>query len=303
MLLPGAGRFKGSAAGYDETIVSQLTPQREPDYQLYEPEPERGYEPIQPESRWKELGKRLLAPLAALGALLAKFKTIAFALFKFKIFATSGTMLVSIAAYAWIWGWKFAVGFVLLIFVHELGHVLELRRQGVPASAPLFIPFLGAVVGMKQMPENAWKESRVALAGPILGSIGAAVVWALGSALDSNLLVALAFTGFFLNLFNLLPIVPLDGGRAVAAVHPALWGLGLAGLVALAFWHPNPILILILLLGGLELWRRWRERETPEAATYYAVKPWQRLTAGTVYIGLAALLAVAMTATHLERTF
>ena len=288
--------------GYHES-VSQLTPQRDPDYSLYEPDPQREYEPIHPEPRWKELGKRLLAPFAALGALLAKFKTIGLALFKFKIFATSGTMLVSIAAYAWIWGWKFAVGFVLLIFVHELGHVLELRRQGVPASAPLFIPFLGAVVGMKQMPEDAWKESRVALAGPILGSIGAAVVWALGAALNSNLLVALAFTGFFINLFNLLPIVPLDGGRAVAAVHPALWGLGLAGLLALAFWHPNPILILILLVGGLELWRRWRERSTPAAASYYAVKPWQRLTAGTVYIGLAALLAVAMTATHLERTF
>jgi len=283
--------------------VSQFTPQQEPDYPLYEPEPERGYEPIHPEPGWKELGKKLLAPFAALAALLAKFKTIALALFKFKIFATSGTMLVSIAAYAWIWGWKFAVGFVLLILVHELGHVLELRRQGIPASAPLFIPFLGAVVGMRQLPDDAWKESRVALAGPILGSIGAAAVWAAGAALDSNLLVALAFTGFFINLFNLLPIVPLDGGRAVAAIHPALWGLGLAGLVALAFWHPNPILVLILIVGAFELWRRWRERGTPAAAAYYKVKPWQRLTAGAVYIGLAALLAVAMTATHLERTF
>jgi Zn-dependent protease len=283
--------------------MSHLSPQHEPDYPLYEPEPPRDYEPIQPEAGWKELGKKLLAPLAALAALLAKFKTIGLALFKFKIFATSGTMLVSIAAYAWIWGWKFAVGFVLLILVHELGHVLELRRQGIPASAPLFIPFLGAVVGMRQMPDDAWKESRVALAGPILGSIGAAVVWAAGAALDSDFLVALAFTGFFINLFNLLPIVPLDGGRAVAAVHPALWALGLAGLVALAFWHPNPILVLILIVGAFELWRRWRERGTPAAAAYYKVKPWQRLTAGTVYIGLAALLAVAMTATHLERTF
>jgi Zn-dependent protease len=212
-------------------------------------------------------------------------------------------MLVSIAAYAWIWGWKFAVGFVLLIFVHELGHVIELRRQGVPASAPLFIPFLGAVVGMKQMPQDAWREARVALAGPLLGSLGAAAVWGLGAWLDSDLLRALAFTGFFLNLFNLLPIVPLDGGRAVAAVHPALWALGLAGLLALAFWHPNPILVLILLVGAFELWRRWRERHAPGAAEYYRVKPWQRLSAGALYVGLAAILAVAMTATHLERTF
>ena len=283
--------------------MGPFTPQREPDFPLYESEPQREYEPIHPEPRWKELGKKLIAPFAAIGALLAKFKFLALALFKFKIFATSGTMLVSIAAYAWIWGWRFAVGFVLLILVHELGHVFELRRQGVPASAPLFIPFLGAVVGMKQMPEDAWKEARVALAGPILGTLGSVAVWGLGEALDSPLLVALAFTGFFINLFNLIPIVPLDGGRAVAAVHPALWAVGLAGLVALAFWHPNPVLILILVVGGLELWRRWRERDNPGAAAYYKVTTSQRVTAGAVYIGLAVFLAVAMTATHLERTF
>mgnify|MGYP003289544903 CR=1 FL=1 len=137
--------------------MSQLTPQREPEYPVLEAE--RDYAPIQPERRWKELGGKLLAPLAALVALLAKFKAIELAIFKFKIFATSGTMLVSVAAYAWIWGWRFAVGFVLLLLVHELGHVFELRRQAVPASAPLFIPFLGAVVGMKQMPADAWRES------------------------------------------------------------------------------------------------------------------------------------------------
>jgi Zn-dependent protease len=283
--------------------VSQLTPQRDPDYGFYEPEPVRDYEPIQPQSRWRELGKKLLAPFVALVALLSKFKAVALVVFKFKVFATSGTMLVSIAAYSWIWGWKFAAGFVLLILVHEMGHVLELRRQGVPASAPLFIPFMGAVVGMKQMPHDAWREARVALAGPILGSLGAAAVWVLGAWTNSDLLIALAFTGFFLNLFNLIPIVPLDGGRAMAAVHPAVWAVGLAGLVALAFWHPNPILIIVLVLGGFELYRRWQERGTPQAAEYYRVKAWQRLTVAGAYVGLAALLAVAMTATHLERHF
>src|SRR5439155_7146852 len=148
-----------------------------------------------------------------------------------------------------------------------------------------------------------WREAQVALAGPILGSVGAAVVWGIGVAIGSNLLIALAFTGFFLNLFNLLPIVPLDGGRAMAAVHPAIWGIGLAGLLALTFWHPNAILILVLVLGGFELWRRWQARGTPESAAYYRVKPWQRLAVGGAYIALAALLAVAMTATHLERHF
>jgi len=283
--------------------VSQLTPQQEPDYPLYEPEPVRDYEPIHPETRWRDLGRKLLAPIIALGALLAKFKALALVIFKFKVFATSATMLVSVAAYTWIWGWRFAVGFVLLLLVHEMGHVLELRRQGIPASAPLFIPFMGAVVGMKQMPHDAWREAQVALAGPILGSIGAAVVWGIGAAIGSDLLVALAFTGFFLNLFNLLPIVPLDGGRAMAAVHPAIWGIGLAGLLALTFWHPNAILILVLVLGGFELWRRWQARGTPESTAYYRVKPWQRLAVGGTYIALAALLAVAMTATHLERHF
>jgi Zn-dependent protease len=283
--------------------VTSLTPQQEPEYRYAEPEPERDYEPIQPEGRWRELGRKIWAPLAALGVLLAKFKTVALAIFKFKVFTTSASMLVSVAAYAWIWGWRFAVGFVLLLLVHEMGHVLELRRQGVPASAPLFIPFLGAVVGMRQMPKNAWREAQVALAGPVLGSIGALGAWIAGEAIDSELLVALAFTGFFLNLFNLLPVSPLDGGRAVAALHPALWAVGLAALVGLVIVAPNPILIIILLLGGLEVWRRWRARGQPGAAEYYSVKPWQRAVVGVSYVGLAAFLALAMSATHLERTF
>jgi Zn-dependent protease len=283
--------------------VSQLFPPRERDQELYEPEPVRDYEPIHPKSRWRELAKKLWAPLAAVGYLLFKFKAALLALFKLKIFATSGTMLVSIAAYAWIWGWKFAVGFVLLLLVHELGHVLELRRQGIPASAPLFIPFLGAVVGMKRMPHDVWREAQVALAGPILGSLGTVAVWAAGEALGSDLLVALAFTGFFLNLFNLLPIVPLDGGRAVAAIHPALWAFGLAGLVGLAIVYPNPILLLVLVLGGLELWNRWQARKNPAAAEYYRIKRWQRVAVAGTYLGLAALLALGMSATHLERTF
>ena len=273
---------------------------------LHEPPPPPelpDYQPIKPERRFRSLLRRLFAPLAALTALLSKFGSALGVILKLKVLTTSASMLVSVAAYAWIWGWRFAVGFVLLLFVHELGHVLELRRQGVPASAPLFIPFLGAVVGMRGLPENAWKEARVALAGPILGSLGAAAVWFAGSALDSTLLKAVAFTGFFLNLFNLIPVVPLDGGRAAAAVSPVLWLVGLAGLLALAvFWH-NPIILVILLIGGAELWRRWRERHHPERAAYYRIPPWQRVVVAVVYIGLAASLVLAMSATHIPRHF
>jgi Zn-dependent protease len=155
---------------------------------------------------------------------------------------------------------------------------------------------------MKQMPKDAWHEAQVALAGPILGSAAAAATWAAGVALDSDLLVALAYVGFLLNLFNLLPIVPLDGGRAVAAIHPAFWAVGLAALVALTLLAPNPILLIVLVLGGLELWRRWKDRGSPESAAYYRVKPWQRVTVGVVYVGLAALLGLGMSATFAERS-
>jgi Zn-dependent protease len=288
--------------GYDESVnqpqsTEQYTPPEAPYYEgpgYYEPPPE-------PKPRWRVIAERLWAPIAAVGFLVWKFKALALAVFKLKIFVTSASMLVSIGAYALLWGWRFAIGFVLLLLVHELGHVIELRRQGVPASAPLFIPFLGAVVGMKQMPKDAWREARVALAGPIVGSLGAAAVWVVGEALDSDLLIALAFVGFFLNLFNLLPIVPLDGGRAVAALHPAFWAVGLAGLVGLTLVAPNPILIFILLIGGLELWNRWRARNEPGGKEYYRVKPWQRVATGVTYIGLAAVLALAMSATFVER--
>ena len=262
------------------------------------PDGDRGYEPVHPGSGLKDLARKIFAPVLAVGFLIVKYGAI---LFKLKVFTTAASMLVSIAAYAWIWGLPFAIGFVLLIFVHELGHVIELRRQGVPASAPLFIPFLGAVIGMKQLPDDAWKEAKVALAGPILGSVGAAVFWVAAEANGSELLMALAFVGFFLNLFNLIPVVPLDGGRAVGALHPAIWLLGLLMMVGLAVVSPNPILIIIVILGALELWRRWRERG--EKAEYYRLEVWQRVAVAVVYLGLIAVLAVAVSATHVERTF
>ena len=291
--------------------MSSLTPQQQPETRDYELDPSaddgehayRDYEPIHPRGRLGDLARKLWAPIAAFGFLIFKFKTAILAIFKLKIFATSATMLVSIAAYAWIWGWRFAVGFVFLLLIHELGHVLELRRQGVPASAPLFIPFLGAVVGMKQMPHNVWKEAQVALAGPVVGSLAAFGLWAAGEALDSELLIALAFTGFFINLFNLIPVSPLDGGRAVAALHPALWAVGLVLLLGLTILRPNFILILVLVVGGMEVWRRWSTRNDPGVADYFAIERWQRAVVAVTYVGLAVVLALAMSATHLERTF
>lgn len=241
--------------------------------------------------------RRLFAPLAVVGLLLVKFKGLALLALKVKFLGTALTMVLSVGAYALLFPVWFAVGFVVLIWVHEMGHVLQLRREGIPASAPMFIPFLGAFVAMKQMPKNALAEARVGLAGPVLGSLGALGAWGIYELTREPLFLGLAYVGFFLNLFNLLPMLPLDGGRAVGALSPAFWLVGIVGLVALVVVSPNPILILIALLGGLELWRRWRTRNTPEGRTYFKVEPRDRLLVGLAYFGLIAVLAAAMAAT------
>jgi Zn-dependent protease len=264
-------------------------------------EPEYQYSPVKPPRTLRDILRKLWAPIVALGFLLWKLKFIFAAIFKFKLFTVAGSMLISIGAYALLWGWQFAFGFVLLLLVHELGHVAEAKRQGLPVSAPMFIPFLGALITLKQLPDDAWNEAKVAIAGPIIGGLGAAATWGLGEYFDSELLVALAFTGFFLNLFNLAPISPLDGGRIVAAIHPALWIVGLVLLLGLTIVSPNPILILILVLGGLESWRRWQHRNMPQNEAYYRVSPRRRVIAGVGYIVLAALLTLAMSGSYVER--
>jgi Zn-dependent protease len=273
--------------------------------------PHPGWEPAEPappepperKSPWR----RLLGPIAAAGIVLAKFgaklKGVLLLLPKLKILSTSASMLVSVGAYALIWGWKFGAGFVVLLFVHEMGHVVQLRREGIQASAPMFIPFLGAFVGMKELPKDAAAEARVGLAGPVLGSLACLVPVAIWLATGSELFQALAFVGFFLNLFNLLPVLPLDGGRAMAALSPWMWFGGYALLAAATFVFPSPIMLLILLLGGFETYRRWKARKSPEAREYNRVRPRTRFAVAGVYIGLAAALAVGMDLTFLERDF
>ena len=157
------------------------------------------------------------------------------------------------------------------------------------------------MITAKSLGENALAEARVGLAGPVLGTLGAAVCLAIGEATNSDMFRALAYVGFFLNLFNLLPVVPLDGGRAMAAMAPWMWFLGFGALVALLFVFPNPILLIIVLLGGLETWRRWQQRKTRslEQAAYYRVSPRNRMLVGAVYIGLIVLLALGMHESHI----
>jgi Zn-dependent protease len=266
--------------------------------------------PVEPPAEPRQpLHKRILGGLAVAAALIAKFAAKAKAILllapKLKLLTTSGTMLVSVAAYSFVFGWPFAVGFVALIFVHEMGHVIQLRREGVKASAPMFIPFMGAVISARSLGGNALAEARVGLAGPILGSLGALACAGIWQATGSDIWGALAFTGFFLNLFNLLPVVPLDGGRAMAAMAPWMWFLGFGALVALAIAFPNPVILIIVVFGGLETWRRWQARRAggAEQAAYYRVAPRARLAVAAVYLALIGALVVGMDATHIARSF
>lgn len=259
--------------------------------------------PINPGSgRTEPLWKKAIAPLVALGLLLSKLKAVLLLLSKIKVFATSASMLVSIVAYQLIFGWPFAVGFVLLLLVHEMGHVFQLRREGIEASAPMFIPFLGAVVSAKSMGDDAGAEARVGLAGPILGSVATLVPLGIWLATGDQFWQALAYVGFFLNLFNLLPVLPLDGGRAMAALSPTIWFIGYAGLIVLTVLFPNPVLILVILFGGMETWRRWKQRGTPEAQAFHDIPRRTRVLVAVTYLGLAALLAFGVTETYFERT-
>jgi Zn-dependent protease len=155
---------------------------------------------------------------------------------------------------------------------------------------------------MKELPKDAVAEARVGLAGPVLGSLGCLIPLAIYWLTGDELFRALAYVGFFLNLFNLLPVLPLDGGRAMAALSPWMWLVGFAGLVALVIFFPNPILLLVVLFGGLETYRRWKARKSPESQRFHQVRPATRFAVAGVYLGLAALLAVGMQATFMERS-
>jgi Zn-dependent protease len=248
----------------------------------------------------RSLRKRISSALAAIAALIAKFfaaiKGGLLLIPKAKLLLTLGTALASVVLYSLVFGWWFAVGFVVLLFVHEMGHVIQLRREGIRATAPVFIPFLGAVVGMKQMPDDALAEARVGLAGPILGTAGAAVCFAIAEATGSSMLRALAYVGFLINLINLVPMTPFDGGRAMAAMAPVMWFVGLGAMVFLLLLTHISFLLIFVLFGGYDTYRRWKLRKTgsPQQAAYYRVAPRARLLVGLVYVGLVVLLAVGM---------
>jgi Zn-dependent protease len=189
---------------------SSLEEQRNGDdgLDVQQPSPVREHRPL------RDLLGRFWAVIAAIVGVALKF---GFAAFKFF------SIFIAVAGYALIWGWKFGVGFVLLILVHELGHFVEARRQGLHPSLPVFVPFLGAYVAIKDARVDPFHNALVGLAGPIAGGLGSAACLAVGEAQGSDLLRALAFTGFLLNLINLIPIGILDGGMIWRSYRLLRW--------------------------------------------------------------------------------
>ncbi len=231
-----------------------------------------------------------LAPLAAAAVfLLGKLKLL-IPLIKFTKLGTLVTMVVSVWAYGLFFGIPFAIGLVLLILVHELGHGLVMQQQGLRAGAPVFIPFVGAVIAMKEMPRDAYVEALVGIGGPVLGSAGAFVCLVVAWLTGSLFWYALASTGFLINLFNLIPVSPLDGGRIVGVVSRWLWAAGYAVGIAVFLLTWSPILLLILLLGLFTLGSRLRG---PHPA-YYDVPAAKRRAIAVCYFALLAMLALGM---------
>ena len=210
-----------------------------------------------------------------------------------KVLLTGGTMIISVFAYALLYGFWYALGFVLLIFVHEMGHFLAARQRGLAVGAPTFIPFVGAWIELKDLPHDVETEAWVGLAGPLLGTVGALACYYAYRASDVPLMLALAYAGFFLNLFNLIPVSPFDGGRITAIISPRVWLLGAPLLVALFLWRPSPLLILMAVLAAPQLWRAFKfDPDAPENRAYYSVTPAKRLEYATYYLALAGFLAV-----------
>ena len=209
-----------------------------------------------------------------------------------KLVPTVLSMVIAMGVYALVYGWRYAVGFVAMLLIHEMGHYVAARQRGLHVGLPTFIPFVGAWIELKSMPHNAETEAYVGLAGPMLGTVGAIAAWWLARDSAPNWLLAVAYSGFMINLFNLIPLPPMDGGRVTAVLSPRIWLLGVPILGWMLFTHFSPILLIVAILAVPHVFAALRfDRESAQAQGYYAVPARTRWEYGLIYVGLIAFLA------------
>jgi Zn-dependent protease len=240
--------------------------------------------------------RRRLAELGGAGAALG-------ILLKFGL--ASVTAVISIFIYAQLFGWGFGIGLVALLFVHEMGHAVVMKLKGLPVGGMIFIPMLGAAVFMRRMPGNARDEAEVGIAGPVAGALASLVClfFALSWPGSPGVWAPLAYFGFFLNLFNLIPIIPFDGGRVLSALDRRVWLLGFFALVAVQVWqwvsgNSSIWLLIFIVMAATEFWARRRAAESPEGRAYYVIPVSERIVIGLAYFGLIAVLVLGMAAAH-----
>lgn len=210
-----------------------------------------------------------------------------------KALLSAASMLLSIWVYAQFYGLPFAAGFVGMILVHELGHYFAARQRQVDVSLPAFIPFVGAWINLRQQPHDSETEAYIAYAGPFIGTLGAFAAFFYGRQTGTDLWLAVAYSGFIINLFNLIPVSPLDGGRITQVLSPRIWLVGLPMLVALFFYMPSPMLLLIGLMALPNVFAAWRyDPNSPEVQAYRSVPFTTRFEYAVLYLGLAAVLAL-----------
>jgi Zn-dependent protease len=244
----------------------------------------------QPPPVEKKQGGVWTAVAAIFGGILLKLKPILLLLqgLKFgKFFLTAFSMFAMIWFEAVRYGWIYGFGFVLLILVHELGHGYAIKKSGLQSGWPVFIPFFGAMITMNGRPQRATTEAYIAFAGPIAGTAASILCAGYGMAFDSRMALSLGFTGLFLNMFNLVPISPLDGGRVAQLFSKKAWIVGIVLLVGLFVLSRSPALILIGVMALMNSFRQPTEAQI-------AASPEERTTWALRYFGLIAFLAASM---------
>jgi Zn-dependent protease len=204
---------------------------------------------------------------------------------------------ISVVAF-WLWtnSWELGVGIVALLFIHEMGHFIVIRAKGLPASLPVFIPLIGAYVTMRKMPRNVRDEAEIALAGPIAGGLAGLACLAAYQYTGDRTLITLAYLTFLINLLNLVPVSPLDGGRIVGAISRWFWPFGLLALGAAYFYTHSLILLVIAIFGFAQTVTRFNTARSRDP--YYKISLLARLYVTTLYFGLAGALVLGMFVTQ-----